>query len=157
VTGGIISLQYADDTIIFVDNDVVVARNLRWVLTYFEHVSGMKINYNKSELVPINLDQAEVDSFKNIMGCEVDQFPIKYLGIPLHYDKIRREDLQPLIDKTLKRIAGWRGKLLSYAARVYLIKTCLESIPIYMLSLKIRESFTLQIGTLPACPKLKGS
>ena len=37
-------------------------------------------------------------------------FPIKYLGIPLHYDKLRREDIQPLIDKIMKRIAGWRGE-----------------------------------------------
>lgn len=33
----------------------------------------------------------------------------------------------------LKRIAGWRGKLLSYAARVVLVKACLSSIPIYLL------------------------
>src|SRR4051812_49418860 len=44
------------------------------------------------------------------------------------------KDLQPIIDKILQRIAGWRGKLLSYAARIILIKTCLASIPIYMLS-----------------------
>jgi hypothetical protein len=31
--GGIISLQYADDTILFIDNDLEVARNLKWVLT----------------------------------------------------------------------------------------------------------------------------
>jgi hypothetical protein len=36
-----------------------------------------------------------------------------YIGIPLHYNKLRREDLQPLIDKMIKRIAGWRGKLLT--------------------------------------------
>ena len=34
----------------------------------------------------------------------------------------------------LKRIAGWRGKLLSYAAKVVLIKACLTSIPIYLMS-----------------------
>jgi hypothetical protein len=34
----------------------------------------------------------------------------------------------------LKRIAGWRGKLLSYAARLVLIKACLASIPVYLLS-----------------------
>jgi hypothetical protein len=34
----------------------------------------------------------------------------------------------------LKRIAAWRGKLLSYAARLVLIKACLASIPIYLLS-----------------------
>jgi hypothetical protein len=132
--GGIISLQYADDTILFVENDVEMARNLKWVLTCFEQVSGMKINYEKSELVPINLDLAESELIKEVMGCVVGAFPIKYLGIPLHHDKLKREDLQPLIDKILKRIAGWRGKLLSHAARVLLIKTCLASIPIYLLS-----------------------
>jgi hypothetical protein len=130
--GGIISLEYIDDTILFIENDVEVARNLKWVLTCFEQVSGMKINYEKSELVPINLDQDETELIKEIMGCVVGAFPIKYLGIPLHHDNLRREDLQALIDKMLKRIAGWRGKLISYAARV-LIKTCLASIPIYLL------------------------
>jgi hypothetical protein len=104
--GGIISLQYADDTILFIENDVEVARNLKWVLTCFEQVSWMKINYEKSELVPINLDQAETELIKEVMGCVVGAFPIKYLGIPLHHDKLRREDLQPLIDKILNRIAG---------------------------------------------------
>jgi hypothetical protein len=64
----------------------------------------------------------------------VGSFPIKYLGVPLHHDKLKREDLQPIIDKILKRIARWRGKLLSYAARVPLVKACLASIPVYLLS-----------------------
>ena len=54
--------------------------------------------------------------------------------IPLHYEKLRREDIQPLIDKTMKGIAGWRGKLLSYKGRLVLIQTCLASIPVYLLS-----------------------
>jgi hypothetical protein len=62
----------------------------------------------------------------------VGAFPIKYLGIPLHYNKLSREDLQPLVNKIIKRIAGWRGKLLTKAGRIILIKTCLASIPIYM-------------------------
>jgi len=58
----------------------------------------------------------------------------KYLGAPLHHSKLYREDIQPLVDKILERIVGWRGKLLSLAARDLLIKTCLASIPIYLLS-----------------------
>lgn len=73
----------------------------------------MRINYNKSELIPINMDPTETDPFTNIFGCTVGKFPIKYLGIPLNYEKLKREDIQPLVDKILKRIAGWRGKLLS--------------------------------------------
>lgn len=38
------------------------------------------------------------------------------------------------MDKLLKKVAGWRGKLLSLAARAMLLKTCLASIPVYLLS-----------------------
>jgi hypothetical protein len=34
------------------------------------------------------------------------------LGVPLHFEKLRREDLQPLLDSLLSRMAGWRGKLV---------------------------------------------
>jgi hypothetical protein len=45
-----------------------------------------------------------------------------------------RESLQPLIDKIIKRIVGWRGKLLTQARRLILIKTCIASIPTYLLT-----------------------
>ena len=38
------------------------------------------------------------------------------------------------MDKILKRIAGWRGKLLSFAARALLIKSFLASTPVYLFS-----------------------
>jgi hypothetical protein len=64
----------------------------------------------------------------------VGSFPFKYLGVPLHYDKLKREDLQPLVDKVINRIPGWRGKLMSYSARLNLLKVCLASISIYLMS-----------------------
>jgi hypothetical protein len=95
----------------------------------------MRVNYHKSEIVPINMEQREeVETFSSIFRCPVGNFPIKYLGVPLHYHKLRRQDLQPLIDKIIKRIARWRGKLLSQAGRMILIKTCIASISIYLLS-----------------------
>jgi hypothetical protein len=98
-------------------------------------MSRMRVNYHKSELVPINIIEAgELQMYSHIFGCHVGAFPIKYLEIPLHYQKLRREDLHLLIDKIFKRIAEWRGKLLTQAGRVVLIKTCLASIPVYLLS-----------------------
>ena len=128
--GGVISLQYADETNLFVETDQEKATNLKNVLTCFEQVSGMRINYSKSELISINMEVVNTQEFAQIFGCVIGDFPIKYLGVPLHYDKLSRADIQPLVDKILKRIAGWRGKLLSYGGRLVLIKSCLASIPI---------------------------
>lgn len=134
VRGGVMCLQYADDTLLFLENDTRVALNLKWILTCFEQISGMRINYHKSALVPINLNVDDLNPFVEIFQCMVGDFPIKYLGVPLHFDKLSREDLQELIDKILARIVGWRGKLLSYLGKITLIRTYLASIPLYLLS-----------------------
>jgi hypothetical protein len=101
---------------------------------WYERISGMRINFHKSELVPLNLEQNKAHWLAHIFSYPLGSFPIKYLGVPLHYDNLTREDIQPLVDKILKKIAGWRGRLLSLAARAMLIKTCLASIPVYLLS-----------------------
>jgi hypothetical protein len=44
IPGGVISLQYVDDTILFLKDDVSMARLLKWLLTCFEQISGMCIN-----------------------------------------------------------------------------------------------------------------
>jgi hypothetical protein len=94
----------------------------------------MRINFHKSELIPINLEDSHTHDIPHIFSCPVGSFPIKYLGLPLHFEKLKREDIQPLVDKIMQKILGWKGRLLSYAARVPLIQTCIASIPVYLLS-----------------------
>ena len=50
VDGGISILQYADDTIIFMEHNFEEAKNMKLLLTMFEQLSGLKINFHKSEL-----------------------------------------------------------------------------------------------------------
>ena len=50
VDGGVSILQYADDTIILMEHDLAKARNMKLVLCLFEQLSGLKINFHKSEL-----------------------------------------------------------------------------------------------------------
>jgi hypothetical protein len=132
--GGVISLQYADDTIVFSSVEDYHLKNLKCCLVWFECLSGMRINYHKSEIVPINVSSKECIKIARFFSCPLGDFPIKYLGVPLRYEKLRREDIQPLVDKILKKIVGWRGKLLSQAAKLTLIRSCLASIPVYLLS-----------------------
>lgn len=132
--GGILSLQYADDTILFSSADSSHLLNLKHVISWFEQISGMRVNFHKSEIITMNLEEEDTCKIAKMFNCPVGSFPLKYLGVPLHYDKLSREELQPMVDKLLHIIAGWRGKLLSLAARALLVKTCLASIPIYLLS-----------------------
>jgi hypothetical protein len=50
VDEGLFVLQYADDTVIFMDNDLEKAKNMKLLLCAFEQLSGLKINFHKSEL-----------------------------------------------------------------------------------------------------------
>jgi hypothetical protein len=36
----------------------------------------------------------------------------KYLGVPLHYDKLKRGDIHLVVDKIINRIPGWKAKLM---------------------------------------------
>jgi len=105
------------------------------LLVCFEQMSGMKISYDKSDLFTIGLEEDRANDFAKVFCCKKSNFPIKYLGVPLHFTKLTRNDLQPVTDKIIKRIAGWRGRLLSYARRLTLLKACLASIPIYLMSI----------------------
>ena len=60
---GIIILQYADDTLLFLDNNLDKARALKWMLSCFEQLSGLRINYDKSDLVLIGMDHEETRNF----------------------------------------------------------------------------------------------
>ena len=128
------SLQYVDDTILFLDPDIDHAKNLRWLLACFENLSGLKINYDKCEVVPVNMNEDDAKILSQIFHCKLGDFPLKYLGVPLHYLKLRREDIQYIIDKIIKRICGWKGRLLSYEAKLVLLKACIASIPMYLMS-----------------------
>ena len=50
IEGGLSILQYVDDTIIFLEHNLEYAQNLRTILCAFEQLSGLKINFHKSEI-----------------------------------------------------------------------------------------------------------
>jgi hypothetical protein len=79
VPGGVISLQYAYDTLIFLKYNERNANNLKCTLTCFEHVLGMKINYQKSELMAINMETPDIAPFVDIFQCVAGKFTVKYL------------------------------------------------------------------------------
>jgi hypothetical protein len=88
VDGGLSILQYADDTIMFMEHDLEKARNLKLILAAFELLSGLKINFHKNEMFCFGEAQNAVANYAELFGCGQGQFPIRYLGIPIHYRRL---------------------------------------------------------------------
>jgi len=63
--------------------------------------------------------------------------------------KLRREDLQTVVDKVITSIASWKGRLLSYARRLTWLKACLASIPIYHWALHVLANSSPHHGNVP--------
>jgi hypothetical protein len=61
--------------------------------------------------------------------AKIDPFPITYLGIPLGIKKLKKNDMQPLVDKVAKRLSSWKANLLNKAGHTVLIKSTLSAIP----------------------------
>jgi hypothetical protein len=88
VDGGLSILQYADDTILFMEHGLEKAQNLKLILSAVEKLSGLKLNFHKSELFCFGEAQDEVSAYAELFGCGQGQFRLRYLGIPIHYQRL---------------------------------------------------------------------
>jgi hypothetical protein len=134
VDGGLSILQYADDTILFMDHDIDKARNLKLILSAFELFSGLKINFHKSELFCFGEAQDHVTEYSELFGCGQGQFPIRYLGIPIHYRRLTNAEWKLVEERLQIRLSSWKGKLLSLGGRLVLINAVLSNMVLYMIS-----------------------
>ena len=80
IEGGLPHLQYADDTVIFLEYNVEVLTNMKFILFCFEAMSGMKINYNKSEIFGISLTPELQEEVAKTFGYRVGQMPNDLFG-----------------------------------------------------------------------------
>ena len=101
-------LQYADDTLILVRAERQDVENLKVVLDQFSAATGLKINYDKSTMVPMHTTAATVGALQGILGYQVGSFPQTYLGLPLSDTKLRLTAFAPLISKSDKYLGAGR-------------------------------------------------
>jgi hypothetical protein len=82
---GVAVLQYADDTVLCISHDLEKAVNLKLLLYMFELMSGLKINYSKSEIFMIGGDNNIAESYSSMFGCNIGSLPMIYLGMPVTF------------------------------------------------------------------------
>ena len=116
------------------EHDIEKARNLKLILSAFEQLLGLKINFHKSELFCFGEAQDDVALYVDLFGCGQGQFPIKYLGILIHYRRLTNAEWKQVKERLQVRLASWKGKLLSLGGRLVLINSVLSNMVLYMIS-----------------------
>lgn len=76
-------VQYADDTLVLLQADAKQLYCLKALLSTFAEATRLKVNYSKSNLIPINISEDKVEIMVRTLIYKKGVFPITYLGMPL--------------------------------------------------------------------------
>ena len=141
-------IQYADDTIIIlsaVEDQLVALKNM---LHIFQQSTGLKVNFGKSSIVPVNIDPTEAHRLSTILGCKLEKLPFTYLGLPLGTTRPGIIDFMPLVDSVERRLSV-SSAMLNQGSRLQLLTSVLTSMPIYFLcSLHIPPGIIKQLDRI---------
>lgn len=133
IEGGLTHLQYADDTILFLDIDEESICNTKFLLYCFEALSGLKINYQKSEIFVLEATIERQREIADLFNCNIGAFPMKYLGVMLDRYYMSSADFAYVYQKVEKRVPTWQSCLLSYGGKMILTESCLSIVPKYVM------------------------
>ena len=138
-------VQYADDTLIVlpaVDSQLIA---LKEMLEVFAVSTGLKVNFSKSSMIPLNMFDEEGLRIANLLGCIVGTLPFTYLGLPMGTLRPTISELMPLVDRIERRLLA-SSCLLNQGCRLQLLQSVLTSMPIYFLcTLSIPQDILKQI------------
>ncbi|XP_071694260.1 uncharacterized protein [Rutidosis leptorrhynchoides] len=127
-------LQYANDTIFFGEWSENNLRNLMKLLKCFELTLGLKVNYNKSNLYGVGVENMVIESMARLYKCKVGSFPFIYLGLSVGGKMNKLENWNSVIDKFTKQLSDWKARTMSFGGRLTLVKSVLKSLPLYYFS-----------------------
>ena len=140
IPNGISHLQYADDTIILMELNDNSLTNLKFLLLCFEALSGLKINFSKSEVVVTGVSDEEAQRVAHLLNCSLGSYPLKYLGLPISPLKLLAKDFAPVVTKVGNRVLPWRGRYNTQAGKVALTNSCLSSLPMFLMGFYLLSS-----------------
>ena len=122
---------YVDDVILFTSPNQQNLVATQTILEIFALASGLSINQNKCAITPICCTLEDTALLMQFLHGQLQAFPIKYLGTPLSIKRLKKSELQPIVDKVVTGFRPWKANLLTKAGRTVLVKVKLSAIPVH--------------------------
>jgi hypothetical protein len=126
-------LQYADDTLVIMEGCARQLFTLKALLNTFASSTGLRVNFAKSMMVPINMTDARVHHLAATFGCSVGSLPFTYLGLPLGLTKPKVDDFMPLVTRCERRLVS-TSLFLTQAGRLQITNSVFSSLPTFYMS-----------------------
>jgi hypothetical protein len=118
IPNGVAVLQYADDTILCMEDDADTAQNMKILMYLYEKMSALKINFNRSEIIMVSSDEQKALCYSEMFNCAKGIWPIKYLGVHVSGSRLHVVDWMTLVEKILRRLEGWQSASLCYGGKL---------------------------------------
>jgi hypothetical protein len=91
---------------------------VKLLLYMFEKMSGLKIIFDKSEVILVGGDNALANQYADLFNCQVGLLPMTYLGVPIAPRRLHVVDRAILDDKYAKKLDVWQGVLCLWQAEL---------------------------------------
>jgi len=129
-------LLFADDCFLFFKANEAQAHVMKNILATYELASGQAISLPKSEIYcSRNVPDGLKTTITNILGVQAVLGTGKYLGLPSMIGRDRKATFAYIKDRVWQKINSWSGKCLSKAGCEVMIKSVLQAIPAYVMSI----------------------
>lgn len=128
-------LAFADDLMFFCRGDPSSVKILMETLTDFGCKSGLLVNVMKSSLFSAGIHGQELQAIQQLVNFPQGVLPVRYLGTPLAAVKFRVAHYGLFMEKIVGYLNSWSSASLSYAGRVELIRSVLQGVDCFWLSI----------------------
>lgn len=99
-------------------DDLDEAKTLKIVLSTYEELSGLKINFHQNELFCFGKTKERSMYYGFFFRCKECSLPFKYLGMPMHHHRILNKDWIIIQERFQKKLSCWKSKLLLIGGRL---------------------------------------
>ncbi|GAU39610.1 hypothetical protein TSUD_276500 [Trifolium subterraneum] len=121
---------------VWIRANVAEVNELMRILHTYEQASGQEINLVKSEVfISRNMSHVAKEDLSRILGVKLVLGTSIYLGLPSMVGRSKKAIFSYIKDRIWKRINSWRGCALSKAGKEIMIKSVMQAISSYVMSM----------------------
>jgi hypothetical protein len=139
-------IQYVGDTLMIMEACPQQLLVLKSILNTFVDSTGLKVNYSKSNMIPINIAPDRLTHLATTFNCQAGSLPFTYLGLPLSDSKPTIKECLPLVHRVERRLIS-TTMFLTQGGKLLMENLVLSSLPtFYMCAVKVPIEILNQIN-----------